>query len=283
MSDLLVSEEITQKTYDYLIKGGNRTSVFYMLPKIHKNLKKLPGRPIVSSVDSPTEKISQLIDVILKPLIIQNKSYLEDTPDFINKINSVSLSDEDWFVSLDVVSLYTNIPHDKGMHSVFELIKSKRHNELPTNRSIMKLLECVLKFNNFTFNEKHYLQIQGTAMGTRVAPTYANIYMNSFEEKYVYTYKSPPRYWFRFIDDIWCIFRGSKPDVEKFIEYLNLCDDTLKFTSIISHDSVPFLDVVTYRHMDQTYTLKKLTVIDIWISIVVIHGPRNKVSPTLSF
>ena len=72
------------------------------------------------------------------------------------------------------------------------------------------MLELVLKLNNFTFNSAHYLQINGTAMGTRVAPTYANLFMDSIERKYIYTYSRKPIVYFRFIDDVWGIFRGSE-------------------------------------------------------------------------
>jgi hypothetical protein len=40
----------------------------------------------------------------------------------------------------------------------------------------------VLKKNNFTFNGDHYLQINGTAMGTNMAPSYANIFMGKLEK-----------------------------------------------------------------------------------------------------
>jgi hypothetical protein len=39
----------------------------------------------------------------------------------------------------------------------------------------------VLK-KNFTFNGDHYIQINGTAMGTKMAPSYANIFMGKLEK-----------------------------------------------------------------------------------------------------
>jgi hypothetical protein len=40
----------------------------------------------------------------------------------------------------------------------------------------------VLKHNNFTFNGEHFLQINGTVMGTKMAPSYANIFMGKLEK-----------------------------------------------------------------------------------------------------
>ena len=43
------------------------------------------------------------------------------------------------------------------------------------------------------FNWDNYLQINGTVMETRVAPTYANLFMNSLEQKYIYPHANCPR------------------------------------------------------------------------------------------
>ena len=158
-----------------------------MLPKIHKNVLPPPGRPIVSSVNSPIEKISMMLDITLQPYVGQRKSYIKDTSDFIQKISSIELEENYWLFTMDVTILYTNIPHDEGINCIRELLNSKRQNGLPRNDNLIKMLELVLKLNNFTFNSEHYLQINGTAIGTRVAPTYANLFMDSIEKK-VYLY-----------------------------------------------------------------------------------------------
>ena len=43
LDNMLQRNEIHESTYLYLKSGGNRTSVFYMLPKIHKDLINPPG------------------------------------------------------------------------------------------------------------------------------------------------------------------------------------------------------------------------------------------------
>ena len=43
------------------------------------------------------------------------------------------------------------------------------------------MIEQILTMNNFEFNGEYYLQIQGTAMGTRMASSYANIFMGKLE------------------------------------------------------------------------------------------------------
>ena len=59
---------------------------FYLLPKNHKSLSKVPGRPVISNCGMPTEKISQFLDHHLQPLRKQGESYIKDTGDFLEKL-----------------------------------------------------------------------------------------------------------------------------------------------------------------------------------------------------
>ncbi len=43
-----------------------------------------------------------------------------------------------------------------------------------------------MKNNIFTFHNKSYKQIRGTAIGTQIAPTYANLILAYLEEKFLY-------------------------------------------------------------------------------------------------
>ena len=113
----------------------------------------------------------------------------------------------------------------------------------PSNQNICQLLNMVLTMNNFHFDGDDYLQTAGTAMGTRVAPTYANIFMSDFEERLVYTYPKQPKLWVRFIDDIFFIWEHGQRELDDFIGYLNNIHATIKFTSETSLQKVNFLDI----------------------------------------
>ena len=198
---MLADKELLEKTFLFLIKGDKRRSIFCMLPKIHKNKFPSPGQPIVSSVNSHTEKISMLLDIILQPFGLKIRSYIKDTGDILSKTQGLELASNEWMFSMDVTSLYTNIPHDDGIGCIKNIL-SQHVNSTPRNSSLITLLEFVLKSNNFMFNQDNYLQINGTAMGTRVLPTYVNLFMDSLEQQYIYPHTNCPRIWFRFIDDI---------------------------------------------------------------------------------
>ena len=115
-------------------------------------LDPLVGKPIVSSVDSPTEKISHMLDLILQPYVTESRSFIKDTPDFLCKVIGLRMQPDFWLVGLDVVSLYTNIPHRPGVLAVQETLKNRPKHWKPQTKTILELLQCVLKLNDFTFN-----------------------------------------------------------------------------------------------------------------------------------
>ena len=149
--------------------------------------------------------------------------------------------------TLDITSLYTNIPHNEGIQSIKEILAIHRTpNNLPHNSYIIVLLEVLLTNNHFEFNGKHYHQESGTAMGTKLAPSYANLFMTKFGQKYVYTYPLQPKLWKRFIDDIFLIWPHGMVSLWEFINHLNTVHSIIKFTRDISPTEISFLDQIIY-------------------------------------
>ena len=248
--------QIGDKCKDYLLDGGERTAQFYLLPKVHKNILPPPGRPILSANDCPTEKISALVDHFLKPLVQKVPSYVKDTTHFLNIISDIdNLDGNCHIVTLDVGSLYTNIPHSEGLQAVAKFLQEHRTGPLiPGNHHLLNLLRLVLSKNNFDFVDKHYLQVGGTAMGTRVAPSYANLFMADFETKHVYGRDPGVILWLRFIDDIFCIYRGTIDDLVQFTNYLNQCHNSIKFSVVFGRENISFLDTSVSIHNGQLVT-----------------------------
>ena len=80
-------------------------------------------------------------------------------------------------------------------------------------------------------------------MGTRLAPSYANLFMDLFERRHVYTYHTQPILWKRYIDDIFLLWGHSILELQDFIEHLNNCVPSIKFEANISESEINFLDV----------------------------------------
>ena len=155
-----------------------------------------------------------------------------------------NLPEQCTLVTLDVTSLYTNIPNQEGCNAVLQCLNQERGDvQNPSNTYLVELLEKVLTRNNFDFNGKHYLQVGGTAMGTKVAPAYANTFMGWYEETHVYTYPKQLLLWKRFIDDIFMIWQYNDTELDVFIQFLNSRMNSIKFEAENSKEAVHFLDV----------------------------------------
>ena len=109
------------------------------------------------------------------------------------------------------------------------------------------LLNIVLTQNFFQFADEMYHQVQGTAMGTKMAPAYAKLFMAELEEKLLENYPTTPIMWKRYIDDVFCIWPGGPDDLKIFIDYLNQSHPTIKFTYECSHSTIDFLDLTIYK------------------------------------
>ena len=63
----LISEE-ELKYFTYNFKKTTNLGELYFLPKTHKSLSAAPGKPVISNCVTPTEKVSEYLDYILKPI-----------------------------------------------------------------------------------------------------------------------------------------------------------------------------------------------------------------------
>ncbi|XP_070555267.1 uncharacterized protein [Ptychodera flava] len=164
---------ICKDTRDYLICTNQNPGKFYMLPKIHK--PDIPFRPMVSTINHPTQKISEYVDHYLQPLVSTPPSYIKDTTHFLQRIQNLGqVPKGSILATFDVTSLYTNIPIDEGI-AACQKVLDKRTEQVPPTKTIIRFLKLILHNNNFTFNNSHFLQVFGTAMGQKMAPCYANI------------------------------------------------------------------------------------------------------------
>ena len=220
-----------------------RESLFYLLPKIHKANN--PGRPIVSACACPTALISAFLDAVFQPLVAALPTYVKDTNHALNLLNDFSFPDdctEKLLFTMDIVSLYTNIPHQEGLLAIKHFLqKSSRKLHIPT---ILRLTELVLTLNSFSFNGDHFQQCSGVAMGTKMGPSFACLFVGYVEEQAFSQYKGDtPALFRRYIDDVLGVATCSRDTLQTFINFLSSFHPALKFTHSISDTSLSFLDI----------------------------------------
>ena len=220
--------------------------MIYTLTKIHKPT--LVGRPIISGCDGLTERLSSFADKLLQPIAQIQDSYLKDTTHFIRFIESTRVPRNAFLVSMDVTSLYTNIPQEEGITIVCNPYENCHADNPPIATNFLReMLSLILKENSFQFNGKDYLQTHGTAMGTKTAVALANIFRASIEKEILRQSFNKPLTWKRFIDDVFCSWDTNKEEIEHFIERANSYHPTVKVTAEVSQLETTFLDITVYK------------------------------------
>ena len=61
----------------------------------------------------------------------------------------------------------------------------------PSTTTLIRLAELVLTLNKVSFDGEHYQQISGVAMGTKIGPSYANLFVGYVEQQIFKQYTGP--------------------------------------------------------------------------------------------
>jgi hypothetical protein len=123
-------------------------------------------------------------------------------------------------------------------------------------QDIMDLLRISLQTFFLTLDEQIFQQKDGTPIGKSISGPLAGIYMNWFEEKFVYKYRRfKPVFWKRMRDDVLLIWDDDKYDFQGFVSYLNGINEKIQFTYEEEiNGSIPFLDLMLTKEGDKIKT-----------------------------
>ena len=113
----------------------------------------------------------------------------------------------------------------------------------PSLHTIWVLLETILRHNNLSFMDRHFLQPVSTAMGPEFAAPYANLFMSHHEETIREAFIWAIPFWKRFIDDVFLIFIGTTKQLHSMKDFMNNLQPTIKFTFEHSTQEISFLDM----------------------------------------
>ena len=235
IQNLIVKQELPA-TATNLIITTPRTSCIYFLPKIHKPNN--PGRPIVSACSCPTELISSYLDKIMAPIVKSLPSYIKDCQHAVEIFRDFNFLGQDKFIfTMGISSLYTVIPNSEGLLAL-KYFFDQRTVEEPSSETLLRLAELVLTLNCFSFAGKYYEQINGVAMGTKMGPSYANLFVGYVEHQFFNQYDGPkPDFYGRYIDDCIGAISSSREELNRFITSVNSFHPALKYTWEISETS----------------------------------------------
>ena len=202
--------------------------------------------PIVSACRTSTYNLAKYLTKILKVYISHTSSFVKDSKDLMDKLQSIELQDNKELVSFDVSALFTSIPVNPALDVVNELIiqhqtdmdfkykVGKAWYEVTDHldrEDAIALLKVVLNNCVFSFQGKFYKQLYGAAMGSPCLPVVTNICMEYFKKRALgpelpvsFTINT----WLRYVDDVLTIVKNGTRD--SLLNYLNSIDPNIKFT-----------------------------------------------------
>ncbi|XP_052233168.1 uncharacterized protein LOC127845994 [Dreissena polymorpha] len=237
----------------YLTSGGGTSGKLQGNPKLHK--PGMPLRTIVNGRNHPTEKMAEIVENELRDHIQQ------------------PLPDGTIIFCLDVKALYPSVPREEARAAVFEALNRRVQPEVPTN-DMITMIDTVLNNNTISFNGDHYMQNEGTAIGSHLGMNYASTYMGAWETELFSKSNKHPIAYFRFVDDVWGLWTHGLEALKTFHAVANEIHPRIQLELRYSTEQLEFLDTMTsirkgrlvsdlytkptdrhlYLHMDSSHT-----------------------------
>ncbi|CAC5376565.1 unnamed protein product [Mytilus coruscus] len=146
-------------------------------------------------------------------------TYIKDTTDFLNKFTAIQqpLPENAIMFCLDVTKLYPSVPRKEAREACKTALENRSDISIPTE-DVLKMMDLVIEINNFSFNGKHFLQTEGTAFGSHLGMNYACTYLGQWEEYLFQNSNLQPYSYWRYVDDIWGIWKHGLDELKKIHE-----------------------------------------------------------------
>lgn len=219
----------------------------YGNPKVHKNNN--PLRPVVSCIKSPTYNLSKFIDRILNKVTNKFKFNVKNSFQVSKLLMGMILPADHMLVSFDAQSLFTNIKKEAVKDSISKHWDDiQKHTSLPENE-FLEIVNFIFDNSYFSFQNKFYQQISGSAMGNPASPAFANLVMFDILKEFENRVGPDLQFLYLYVDDIIaCIPRNN---LDTCLNILNSISQDVQFTHEIEvNNRIPFLDLLLINNND---------------------------------
>ena len=164
--------------------------------------------------------------------------------DIIDNLNDSDLPEDSVLVSFNVANIFPSIDNESGIKAVKKVLNDRESKNPPTECILEALILC-LECNNSVFNDKNFIQTDGTAQGPHMPCAYSDIAMAHFDNR-AENYTLKPTVWKRLGDDVFSVWTHNINTLPAFRNHLNNIDSTgkIKFTMQIANENgLEFLDL----------------------------------------
>jgi predicted GIY-YIG superfamily endonuclease len=284
IDNLVMKKYITTSESQLLCNSFPVPPRIYILLKLHKD--GIPGRPVVSSIDSLSQPIAKYLCNILNNIIDKSKYHIRSSFDFKSYIDNVKLTDENTkLVSFDVSSLFTNVPIDL----VFQIVDEKwseikKYTKIPKYAFLDLLKFCIIDSNFFMYKDQFFKQKYGLAMGSSLSPVLSDLVLERLFDVQIPKLPFHLPFMKKYVDDT--ITMIKEDNIQITLDIFNNFHPRLKFTFEVENDrELPFLDMKLIRNEDSISTnyYRKATSSDRILNFLSAHPYQMKYNTALSF
>ncbi|XGW09965.1 hypothetical protein V3C99_011891 [Haemonchus contortus] len=216
-----------------------------LAPNTHASLdpSDFKVRPIISNVGGPTDRISWLLNLVLTQLLTFIPAHLSNTRRFLDQLRETRFRRNHVIESFDVTSLYTNVSNGDALQATHELLNEHAGSINMYGLSvshIMTLVKECLDCSIFRWSGQYFRQVRGLAMGQRLAPVLAIVYMSKIERPVL---DRRPVLYCRYVDDCF-VACSTQKEMDTCFELLNTQAENIRLTREKPIDTwLPFLNM----------------------------------------
>ena len=250
------SGSLSTEQYKKIKAVGNRPGILYGLCKVHKAITEVcpPFRLILSAIGTPSYKLAKFLVPKLSSVTF-NEFTVKNSFAFAEEI--VHQDSKLFMGSLDVDSLFTNIPLEKTINICTNLLYNNEDVLEGINKSEFKnLLSLATQESYFIFNDVLYKQKDGVAMRSPLGPTMAKVFLLFYEVKWFEqcSKEFKPVFYRRYVNDIFVLFESAE-HLSKFRDYFNTRHPNMSFSiEQEKNGKLSFLDVEVSREKGKFVT-----------------------------
>ena len=214
---------------------------FYVIPKVHKT--PVSSRPIAAAHSFLTTPLSQRLTPLLQHMVTQHAYIVPNSTEFLRMLSALPtpLSANTRLFTADVESLYPNIDTDFALTLLnAPVIDAFGPVHGPT---VNCALDIVMRSLHVQFRNDIFLQVSGCAMGTPVAPPYANLFLHHADKMVRTEFAAQLPLLVRYIDDYAGLWSGTDEEYQRFVLAMNSLHPRLRIIFSPLSVSTSFLDV----------------------------------------
>ena len=177
LADLKKKNSISEEFYHQIRSTGAQPARMYGLAKAHKS--GTPLRPVLSLPGSCYYNINKAMTKFFEK--VPGANIETSTQRSKEALEKVKLEENEHLFSLDVKSLYTNVPVQEAIEIAVRKAYAQPNKPSMRKSVFKKLLELAVCNVHFKANGIWYQQIDGVAMGASLAVVLANLWLKEYE------------------------------------------------------------------------------------------------------